>query len=179
MIDLRKRDLPDCIEHDGRSYRLKTDFREWIEFDHILQEHGMVSSHVFLDEVPTDREAVEPLMDFYLSPNVTPRSHDNGPRTVDMVLDGDYIVASFIQAYNVDLTRVEYMHWHVFKALLYGLPDSTVMGRIMGYRSYRKPPKGEKQETVMLRLKRDYELPRPGEAEERANLLQWAEEIGL
>lgn len=179
MIDLRTKGLPDCIEHEGRPYGLKTDFREWIEFDHILQEHGMVSSHVFADEIPTDPGAVEPLMEFYLSPNVTPRSHHDGPRTVDMVLDGDYIVASFMQAYDVDLTQVEYMHWHVFKALLYGLPDSTVMGRIMGYRSYRKPPRGERHETVMMRLRRDYELPRRGELEERAKLLQWAEEMGL
>lgn len=177
MIDLREKTLPDFIEYDGERYALETDFRVWIHFDHNFQHHKIADSCVFKGKRPPI-EALDELMEFYQSPNVTPRqSSSNGERAVDMVLDGDYIVASFMQAYGIDLTTVEYMHWHVFKALLYGLPDDTVMGRIMGYRTYQKSSK--KYDEAMQEMKRKYKLPTIEELEERRNLLEWAEEMGL
>ena len=176
MIDLRNRDLPDRIECCGRSYRLKTDFRDWICFDHDLQHHGICNVEIFVDK-PTGLEVIEPLMEFYRSPNITPTGSSSSERIVDMVWDGDYIVASFMQAYGIDLTTVDYMHWHVFKALLYNLPDDTVMSRIMGYRSWQKS--NRKIDDVMADRKRRYSLPTIEQLEERRTLLKWAEEMGL
>lgn len=176
MIDLRERSLPDFIEHDGEKYEVETDFRLWIRFDHNFQHHKMIDSCVLKGRRPPI-EAVEELLRFYQSPNVTPRGTSSGEKSVDIVWDGDYIVASFMQAYGIDLTTIEYMHWHVFKALLYGLPDDTVMGKIMGYRTYKKSSK--KYEDAMQDMKRKYKLPTIEELEERENLLEWAEEMGL
>lgn len=116
-------------------------------------------------------------MEFYHSPNITPKGNGMGERSVDMVWDGEYIVASFIQAYGIDLTTVEYMHWHVFKALLYALPDDTIMGKIMGYRTYQ--PTTKKTETIMQDLKRKWRLPTMEELQKRREMLEWAEEMGL
>lgn len=177
MIDLRNRDLQDSIEFDGVTYALKTDFRVWIQFDHNIQHHKIADACVFDGKVPTDAGALKPLMEFYRSPNVTPKSSSSTERAVDMVWDGDYIVASFMQAYGIDLTTIEYMHWHVFKALLYGLPEDTVMSHIMSYRTYSGSKK--KYDDAMRDQKRNWALPTIEQLEERRNLLEWAEEMGL
>lgn len=177
MIDLRDKALPDFIEYDGERYYLHTDFRVWIQFDHNLNHHGVADTCVFKGRIPTDAGAFEPLRKFYESPNVTPRKSPSSDRAVDMVWDGDYIVASFMQAYGIDLTTIEYMHWHVFKALLYGLPENTVMAQIMGYRTYT--PSKKKHEDIMRDQKRKWKLPTLEQIRERENLLKWAEEAGL
>lgn len=177
MIDLRERKLPDSIEFDGEFFKLKTDFRVWIRFDHYLQHNGVAIASVFDGEVPMSARALVPIMEFYQSPSVTPRDSGSSDKAVDMVWDGEYIVASFIQAYGIDLTTVEYMHWHVFKALLHSLPDNTIMGRIMGYRTYQKS--GKSHDEFMQDMKRKWRLPTDEELEERRNLLEWAEEMGL
>lgn len=177
MIDLRERELPDFIEYGDERYYLNTDFRVWIAFDHNLQHHRIADSRVFKDRIPTDRGALEPLKKFYHSPNVTPRSSSSTDRAVDFVWDGDYIVASFMQAYGIDLTTIEYMHWHVFKALLYGLPDNTIMAQIMAYRTYSQSNK--KYDEAMRDQKRKWTLPTIDEIQEREKLLEWAEKMGL
>lgn len=177
MIDLRERDLPDFIEHNGEVYHLNTDFRVWISFDYNLHHHGLADACVFRDKVPKDRGALEPLKEFYHSPNITTKSSGSSERAVDFVWDGEYIVASFMQAYGIDLTTVEYMHWHVFKALLYGLPEDTVMSKIMSYRTYT--PSKRKYEDAMMEQKRKWRLPTEDELNERQKMLEWAEEMGL
>lgn len=177
MIDLRKRGLPDFIEYGEEVYYLNTDFRVWIAFDHNIQHHGIADVSVFRDKIPTDAGAYEPLKEFYHSPNVTPKSSSSTDKAVDMVWDGDYIVASFMQAYGIDLTTIDYMHWHVFKALLYGLPEWTIMAQIMAYRTYN--PSNKKQDEIMRDQKRKWRLPTIEELNERQNLLEWAEGMGL
>lgn len=177
MIDLRERDLPDFIEYDGEVYHLNTDFRVWIQFDHNLQHNGIADVCVFKDKIPTDAGAFEPLKEFYHSPNVTPRRSSSHERAVDFVWDGEYIVASFMQAYGIDLTTIDYMHWHLFKALLYGLPDNTIMAQIMAYRTYT--PSNKKHDEIMSDQKRKWSLPTIEEIQERENLLEWIEGMGL
>ena len=44
----------------------------------------------------------------------------------DIRYDGDYIYASFLQAYGIDLFDVQgKLHWKKFNALLSGLPEGT------------------------------------------------------
>lgn len=149
----------------------------WIDFGYHLERDGIAIRDVFSDKVPPTRDAFEDVLEFYRSPNVTPKSESSGVRALDMVLDGDYIVASFQQAYGIDLTSIEYMHWHRFKALLNGLPDETVLGRAIGYRTYR--PSKKKHEDIMLDQKRRWTLPPVNEDEKQAELVEWAKELGL
>ena len=72
---------------------------------------------VFEDELPCEDFYCE-LMKFYANPNSTPSSSvsSSDDDIVDMIEDGEYIYASFIKDYGIDLLTVD-MHWHVFKAL--------------------------------------------------------------
>lgn len=169
--------MPSGITSGGVFYALNTDFRVWIDFGYHLEHDGIAVRDVFADKVPPTRDALDDVLEFYRSSNVTPKSEPSNVRALDMVLDGDYIVASFQQAYGIDLTSIEYMHWHRFKALLNGLPDDTVLGRAIGYRTYK--PTKKKHEDIMLDQKRRWTLPPVNQDEKQAELVEWAEGLGL
>lgn len=81
-------------------------------------------------------------------------------QSIDFDKDGEYILASFQQAYNINLYREQgKLHWHEFKALLSGLPSDTVMQRIIQIRLW-EPSKGESQEykQSMRELQKAYAL---------------------
>lgn len=79
----------------------------------------------------------------------------------DIRFDGDYIYASFLQAYGIDLFDVQgELHWKKFNALLSGLPEGTKLMEVIKIRKW-KPQKGDSAEykEEMRRLQKDYALP--------------------
>ena len=79
----------------------------------------------------------------------------------DIRYDGDYIYASFLQAYGIDLFDVQgKLHWKKFNALLSGLPEGTKFMEVVKIRKW-KPQKGDSTEykEEMRRLQKDYALP--------------------
>lgn len=151
MIDLSSKDLPNAIMVDGKSFLINTDFRAWLQVDNILKNKTwnlmdiafvLKDDITVLDIIKNGEEIQQQLLTFYLNPNTTPRMNSNGNEdiVVDYMEDGEYIYASFMQAYGIDLLNYD-MHWHKFLALFRGLPDNTIMVKIMGYRGYRKETK--------------------------------------
>lgn len=79
----------------------------------------------------------------------------------DIRYDGDYIYASFLQAYGIDLFDVQgELHWKKFNALLSGLPEGTKFMEVIKIRKW-KPQKGDSAEykEEMRKLQKDYALP--------------------
>lgn len=79
----------------------------------------------------------------------------------DIRFDGDYIYASFLQAYGIDLFDVQgKLHWKKFNALLSGLPEGTKFMEVIKIRKW-KPQKGDSAEykEEMRKLQKDYALP--------------------
>lgn len=79
----------------------------------------------------------------------------------DIRYDGDYIYASFLQAYNMDLFDMQgKLHWKKFNALLSGLPEGTKFMEVVKIRKW-KAQKGDSAEykEEMRRLQKDYALP--------------------
>lgn len=174
MIDLRFKELPSHIECDGILYALNTDFRVWLEFDYLLKD-GILWDGIFKDKVPSGswHEAAQ---EFLISENATPRNMGcSSARALDYILDGDYITAAFQQAYGIDLTSIEYMHWHRFSALLKGLPDNTKLSQIMGYRVWR--PNKKKFEDQMRHNRLMWTLPSDDEEEIDPEVLEWTNEF--
>lgn len=175
MIDLRIKELPSYIECDGIFYPVKTDFRVWIDFGFRL-ERNEIWGGIFEEEIPNSLDWVSSAIEFYKSENVTPKDNEKpSGRTLDLVLDGDYIVASFQAAYGIDLTSCD-MHWHRFHALLIGLPEDTKLSQIMGYRAYRHRGKID-QRAEMNKLKNAWTLPAVDYEERKKALLDWADDF--
>lgn len=96
------------------------------------------------------------------NPMKTTASDDTKQRApYDIRYDGDYIYASFLQAYGIDLFDVQgQLHWKKFNALLSGLPEGTKLMEVIKIRKW-KPQKGDSSEykEEMRRLQKDYALP--------------------
>lgn len=85
---------------------------------------------------------------------------DEEENFIDIKQDAEYLYASFMQAYQIDLYESQgKMHWRKFQSLLNGLPDDTIMQKVIRIRRW-KPSKGEpsKQVQEMERLQRIYAL---------------------
>ena len=81
--------------------------------------------------------------------------------------DAEYIYASFVQAYGIDLIECQgKLHWFKFKALLSGLPEGTKFEQVMSIRAWKKPSKSKNaHETQMKKLQEIYALPDDVESE--------------
>lgn len=176
MIDLRFNELPSQIECDGFFYDINTDFRVWIEFERVLREDRALWWGIFANETPESLNWVGSAIEFLQSRNATPRpSGSSADRAFDYILDGDYIVAAFQQAYCIDLTVCEYMHWHRFTALMNGLPEETKLAKIMEYRLYK--PSKKKPDDMMRELKAAWRLPEWEESPVNDEVIQLAEDF--
>lgn len=87
-------------------------------------------------------------------------------KTFDFSLDSDYIYASFMETYGIDL--VEYqgrLHWKKFMALFQGLPEKTKIKEVMRIRSMDMPEAtkhNQKEIQNLMELKSYYALPVEG-----------------
>ena len=76
--------------------------------------------------------------------------------------DAEYIYASFMQAYGIDLIEEQgKLHWIKFKALLDGLPEDTKFRQVLDIR-LRKLPTGKgtmDERKALMVLKKTYALP--------------------
>ena len=142
MIDLTIA-LPDTITVDGKAYLIKTDFREWLKFAKIVENEKATLAdllYLFVDEFPQTDFSKE-LVDFFLNENPLPNYTDGSSEPIlDYLIDSEYIYASFMAEYGIDLISAD-LHWHQFKALLIGLPDESKIKEIMSMRSYKKSDK--------------------------------------
>ncbi len=136
--------LPEEI--DG--HPISPDYRNMIRFDLILQDEEMSEGEkLYLGlaqlwpSIPQNAEwAVEKLLWFYgcgrkAKEDGPDSSHSNKPRAYDFDQDADLIYAGFYAAYGFSLTTTPFLHWWEFMALLSALPDTTLMGQVMRWRT--------------------------------------------
>lgn len=177
MIKLQH-SLPNTITVEGREFFVKTDFRYWLEYDEIITSKKSYSlgeiAFLFEGEVPKC-DFSEEVFEFYKNPNSTPRNikGSSGENVIDFQQDGEYIYASFMSAYGIDLLNTN-MHWHKFKALVLGLPSNTIMSEIMAKRGWKKD--NRKLDKVYAEQKKAWALPRK-QVEEDKELIKGINEL--
>ena len=180
MIDLERRNLPTCLVSDGGEVaHIETGFRTWLKFQRLLTDERLLWLGIFPAETPPKWNWIPAALEFLRSENPTPRSVSgkSSRRTLDMFADGDYLVASFQQAYGIDLTDAGLdMHWHRFLALLRGLPKDTKLAEIMGWRAYERRDSKRKPEEVYTDLREMWALPRV-ETVENQDVVAWQQKM--
>lgn len=176
MMDLTKKALPNTVMVGGRAFSIYTDFRVWLQFEIAVSKlkrgETIDISYLFKNDMPSYCDLRE-LFAFSRpeSPLPRPISHSN-VIAFDYELDADLIYAAFLGQYGIDLFEVKELHWHKFLALLKGLNDSTVLSKVMGYRSYEKRTDDKKDPYEELR--RAWEIEHISE-EEQAELDEFSE----
>lgn len=155
----RDEDVPEFIKpHFG--IRILTG--ETLE-DFTVEEMSEVFNEVFEEHISLST-VEDNHVEYDLAGNPMKTTASNGKQEqapYDIRFDGDYIYASFLQAYGIDLFDVQgELHWKKFNALLSGLPEGTKFMEVIKIRKW-KPQKGDSAEykEEMRRLQKDYALP--------------------
>lgn len=130
-----------------------------------FEKYSIEDVVLFLDEVIKEHIKNEEFnsVEYDLAGNPMPvkEIEEEQEQLYSLKYDSDYIFASFLQAYNIDLIEMQgKLHWKKFNALLNGLPENTKFMEVVKIRSY-KPSKHDSSEYKehMRKLQRQYELP--------------------
>lgn len=155
----RDEDVPEFVKpHFG--IRILTG--ETLE-DFTVEEMSEVFNEVFEEHISLST-VEDNHVEYDLAGNPMKTTASNGKQEqapYDIRYDGDYIYASFLQAYGIDLFDVQgKLHWKKFNALLSGLPEGTKFMEVVKIRKW-KAQKGDSAEykEEMRRLQKDYALP--------------------
>ena len=129
---------------------ISADFRNMIQVDLILREEGvpdaektMAALSQLYPEIPSDLElAIRGLLWFFSrggqDAEADGKAREGGPtppRAFDYDQDANLIYAAFYATYGISLTTVEFLHWWEFLALFEGLPEDTLIKRVMYWRT--------------------------------------------
>ena len=173
--------LPDCVEIDGETFHINTDFRVWVKIELLFSDDVPEGYRLPLalglafDTIPENKEeAAEALLAFYSGGKITEKKASGkkkksrrNRRIYSFEYDSEYIYAAFMQAYGIDLADVK-MHWFKFKALFAALPDECLMSKIMGWRALeitKDMPEASRKRYA--ELKEAYRLPLSQTEEEK------------
>lgn len=105
-----------------------------------------------------DKGNGEPLVDLQGNPMPQPKNKE----LYSLNHDADYIYASFIQAYGIDLIEVRgELDWRKFNALLQGLPSNTRFKEVVDIRQrpFATGKDNQKENKNLRDLKNMYALP--------------------
>ena len=158
--------LLDGLPEEYEGIPISADFRNMINVDRILHDPNIseaekITSALYqlYPEIPKDiHKAVEGLVWFYARGIASSDGKGEGtkkaPRKAfDFEQDANLIYAAFYATYGISLTTVEFLHWWEFMALFEGLPETTLMQRVIYWRTADVSglPKHEKNHVLKMR----------------------------
>ena len=124
---------------------IDTDYRRMVQFELLMLDEDIPAQEklmlgielLYKTPVTSLPEAWDRLLWFYRGGGEV--KGDAGttelpPRVYDFEQDADRIYTAFLQIYGIDLQETP-VHWWKFRALLFTLPGTCLMGKIMYYRS--------------------------------------------
>lgn len=158
--------LLDGLPEEYEGIPISADFRNMIQVDLILHDPEMsdvektaAALYQLYPEIPRDTyKAVEGLVWFYGRGNASGDGKDKGgkkapKKAFDFEQDANLIFAAFYATYGISLTTVDFLHWWEFMALFEGLPETTLMQRVIYWRTVDVAglPKHEKNHVLKMR----------------------------
>lgn len=193
-------DYPKYVKIGEKKYKINTDFRVAIECQEIALDDSIgdferalaIIYKLFGDDGLDDSNNYEKLLELaqkYLSCGKEVDSKTNEEPDMDFVQDMDYIEASFMSDYNIDLQNTE-MHWWKFYNLINGLSNSEmgnccVLNRIRNLRTFdTKDIKDKKELDKINEAKKQValkkrEVKKELTYEQKRNIDNFYEKIGI
>ena len=127
---------PEYVKIGDKKYKINTDFRVAIECDQVandssIGEYERPLAIIYLlygEEGLKDFDNHVKLLELakkYLACGKNLEVSDSKEKDMDFKQDMDYIEASFMSDYQIDLSKIK-MHWWTFFKLLNGLSNSEI-----------------------------------------------------
>ncbi|MCL2670526.1 MAG: bacteriophage Gp15 family protein [Clostridiales bacterium] len=132
-------------EYDGAA--LSADFRNMIQVEQVMRDDDLTdtqkmiaSLNLLYPEIPADAEkAVKGLIWFFTrgkdDAEEDSKNGNSASKSFDFDQDAEKIFAAFYATYGISLSTIDYLHWWEFMALLEGLPEKTLIKRVMYWRT--------------------------------------------
>lgn len=163
-------------QHTNSGLKLRTDFRESIKFELLMQDtkldeqtkvtQALKLYYYDVSKIQNLKEAVEDILWFYScgrkqqKVDENKNEEKNNKQIYSYEFDDEYIYSAFMEQYKIDLNSIKYLHWWKFKALLNSLNENTQFVKIMGYRSIDLSKiKDKDMKSNYKKLKKQYALP--------------------
>ena len=167
---------PEYVEIDNKKYKINTDFRIAIECNRVAEDDSIdkyeralaVIYLLFGDagiDTPEHHERLLKLALKFLSCNKNDEIKTNEKPDMDYIQDMDFIEASFMSDYHIDLQN-ETMHWWKFYNLLNGLSNSElgnscILNRIRNIRNMNPNDiKDRKERQKLIDAQKQFALKR-------------------
>ena len=166
--------LPTTLNICGKSFEINTDFRAGIELELSAQRGETnplklafpILGTDYLSEIKMTRENMAEVMravELFYSCGKQPeeRTEKDNFRKPNIAysfdVDANVIVADFWNYYNIDLTQ-EGLHWWVFRALLFGLPEESSFKQRVYYRTCDTKGLSKKEKERIMKIRKSYEI---------------------
>lgn len=186
--------IDDTVEIDGKTYELNMAFDNILRLMDLLEDKEVnpiakinIGLKMLIDDTLDDYSIEEKDKIFYslikeifkideediqptdIDGNPMPKMPEDTKKTYDLKQDAEYIYASFMSDYGIDLFEMQgKLHWYKFKALLGGLTEGSKFLRVIEIRTMELPKgKGmEKERQRIKKLKEIYKLKDQDDAED-------------
>lgn len=167
-------EYPKYVKVNDKKYAINTYFRVAVECNRIAEDTSIgdferalaIIYKLFGEDGINAQDEHEKLLELaikYLSCGKEVSGGSTEEPDMDFVEDMDYIEASFMSDYNIDLTNIE-MHWWKFYKLINGLSNSEmgnccVLNRIRNLRNFdTKDIKDQKERERIEKMKKQVAL---------------------
>lgn len=145
-----------------RSFELLQDdeFQDYEKLE-ILLEMFVISDigHLTIEEKV---KVWETILTKFINEDEESQTNENEIKVFDIDQDSEYIYASFLSDYRIDLFEQQgKLHWKKFQALLKGLNEDSKLNQVIGYRTMEIPKMDEhngKERARIIKLKEAYAL---------------------
>lgn len=136
---------PTKMEANNHIYTINTDYRVALACFRALQDNEITDLERFYaietlllgsEVLEEDEEILQNKIAIYLRCGKE-ENIEKEERDFDYLQDEENVRTSIRQAYNnLDIGKLEYLHWYEYNELISGLPTESLMNRIRNLRSY-------------------------------------------
>lgn len=181
--------LPRTVRVADEDYEVRWGFRTFLLIEELMEEEELTDEaklyaalNLFYINVPEDRvEAARRLIEFHnggSSPDEAETSQKD-VKSARKVLhyghDHERIFTAFLRSYDINLARVEDLHWYEFKAMFQDLSEDCILVKVIGYRSMNiNQIKDKEQRKFYTEMKKRYALPLSKSAKEELRRVEQA-----
>ena len=150
--------LPKAVKIEGEAVRINTDFRGCLKILRAFDDERLTDSEkltvlvtLLYPETPQNTAlAISQGLKFLNMGKRPTTERAKLPQIFSFEKDAQYIFTAFQSSFNIDLSRVEYLHWWAFRSLFSDLGESF-FNTLIGLRARRNKGKLTKEEKEFVR----------------------------
>jgi len=156
---------------------ISPDFRNMLRVEAISEDSTLTQSQKFalilnqlFPELPEDYAwALEKLVWFLnrgTAPSADTAQVKKAKKGYDFTQDASLIFSAFFATYGMNLADVKFLHWWEFLAMFEGLPEDTLMKKVMYWRTCDTSKLSKEEKKHVLEMRKHFAIKQPERAQQ-------------